>query len=76
MAGLTSGFQARRNIIQKGGKLLTLEVVNPDIAGRDGIDPSVKIHMAFTQLKGNRGMSERTFSCVVLIRRSLPSRST
>jgi hypothetical protein len=59
MTGLAGSFQARRRIIEQRGKLLIVEIVGPNVAGGDGIDPAMELHVAFAQLKRDRGMGAK-----------------
>src|SRR5687768_3649022 len=53
---LRSGFYARRRFFQKRGELLALEIVDPDVAGRNRVDPAMEIYGSLAELQGDGGM--------------------
>ena len=44
---LAGGFQARRGLVQQRRELFAVEIVDPDVAGRNRIDPSMEIDFSF-----------------------------
>ena len=59
MPGLARCFQAKIGLIQQRSELFDLEVVDPHVAGRDGIDPSMEIYLLLPQKKGDGRMGAK-----------------
>ena len=56
MTGLADGFQGRGVIVQQRDELLAVQVVYPNIAGRNGVDPTIEVDVPLAELEGNGGV--------------------
>ncbi len=53
---LPGGFQARRGLFTSGVNCSLVEVVDPHVAGQNGIHPAMEIDLPLAELQGDRGM--------------------
>ena len=59
MPGLGGRFQPRWRLLQEGSELLASEIVDPDVAGGNGIDPTMEVNLSLSKLQRDRGVSSQ-----------------
>jgi hypothetical protein len=57
MAGLGGRFQPCWRLLQEGSELLASKIVDPDVAGGNGIDPTMKVNLLLSKLQRDRRTS-------------------